>query len=233
MTKPRSSIAVPWLGALGLFVLSGCGSVGLLQTAHTAPPATVRVAFGASEVSNELSKQVGRPAILSASAEIAGRLGLTNFLDVGIAPFFRSGAAVDLKANVIPNQKPFALAPRVRIGYADPQNTRLLMLEGGLVTSYHFFSSLEPYLGIAVANHWIRYPIPQSDLAPNQSIVSANGSGDAVLKGHVGIDINLSGGFGMIGEYGYWRALENDTGDGFKFLNNHVYAFAFRFHGGT
>jgi hypothetical protein len=36
----------------------------------------------------------------------------------------------------------------------------------------------------------------------------------------------------LLAEYGYWKTLQNDPGDGFRFVDNHVFALAMRLGGG-
>jgi hypothetical protein len=84
---------------------------------------------------------------------------------------------------------------------------------------------------VALANYWLKYPMDQPDLAPNQSLAEHQGTGDGLLKGHLGLDLTVIGGLGTTTEYGYWLPLQNDPGDGFKFVDNHVFALAIRYHG--
>jgi hypothetical protein len=36
----------------------------------------------------------------------------------------------------------------------------------------------------------------------------------------------------LLAEYGYCKTLQNDPGDGFRFVDNHVFALAMRLGGG-
>ncbi|MBN1605555.1 MAG: hypothetical protein JW940_02925 [Polyangiaceae bacterium] len=214
------------------FAATGCCSYGLLQTAHTAPPASVQVRCGASEVINELTDDSERHPVLGLSGELGARVGLTRFLDIGAAPFFRLGVAADAKVNLMPSDEALALAPRLAVGYAEPaEESSLFMAEAGVIASYRWHW-LEPYLGLAMSNNWIRYPREDTTLPPEQRWAAREGYGDGLLKSQLGVDMTIIGIFGLLAEYGYWKTLQNDPGDGFKFVDNHVFALAMRFGGG-
>jgi hypothetical protein len=217
---------------LGSLALTGCASYALMQTAHTTPPNTGQVRLGVSDVVNELTGEDGRGAVSSLSGELGARIGLTRFLDIGAAPFFRLGVAADAKMNLMPPDGAFALAPRLAVGYAVPdEDCRLFMAEAGMIVSYRWHR-LEPYFGLAMSNNWIRYPPSTGGLEPDQRFASRKGYGDGLLKSQVGVDLSVSGIFGLLAEYGYWKTLQNDPGDGFKFVDNHVIAIGVRFGGG-
>ena len=216
-----------------LFWLGGCGSHALLQTAHTTPPASVRASAGATMVLNALTNDSSRHPLMTMSPEAGVRVGLTRSLDVGASPFFRRGLSVDGKMNVRPPEDALALAPRLRLGYALPdEESSVALAEAGVIVSHRWLGALEPYAALAFANHWIRSPVPEWDLADNQSLAESSGTGDGVLKAQLGLDLSIVGGFGVLVEYGYWKPLQNDPGDGFQFIDDHVVALALRFEGG-
>jgi hypothetical protein len=166
------------------------------------------------------------------SGELGTRLGLMSFLDVGAAPLLTRGLSVDGKANLMPPDHPFAVAPRVRLGYARPKGATVILAEAGAIASRRLFGCLEPYAGLASADHWLDYSL-ETPLAANQTLAEREGYGDGLLKAHVGLDIGGRGGFGIAAEYGFWKPLQNDPGDGFKFLDNHVLALAWRYKWGA
>jgi hypothetical protein len=214
------------------FAATGCCSYGLLQTAHTTPPAAGQVRCGASEVVNELTDDSERHPLLGLSGELGARVGLARFLDIGAAPFFRLGVTADAKANVMPPGEAFALAPRLALGYAAyEEGSSLFMAEAGVIASYRWHG-VEPYFGLAMSNNWTDYAVEPGPLASNQKMAARKGYGDGLLKSQLGVDVTLQGVFGFLAEYGHWKTLQNDPGDGFRFVDNHVFALAMRFGGG-
>jgi hypothetical protein len=139
---------------------------------------------------------------------------------------------VDSKANLLPNQQALAVAPRLRLGFAAPSDSTVWLVETGVLASHRWLGVLEPYAGLAFANHWLDYPMERPDLAPNQQLAERQGTGDGLLKGHLGLDLTVIGGLGTTAEYGYWKTLNNDPGDGYKFVDNHVLALSLRYQGG-
>ena len=214
---------------------AGCTSRMLLQTAHTVPPAGVRGALGVSSVHNELSGERGEAGgaeIFSLSGEPSARVGLTSSLDIGAAPLLSKGGALDAKLNLIRPEAPFALAPRLRLGFAVPGDDRLFLAEAGVVVSHRLWTVLEPYAGLGFANHWITRPLTTADLEPNQSLAERSGAGDGLVKLHAGLSLGSQGGFAGLLEYGFWKTAQNDPGDGFRFVDNHVASLGFCYEGG-
>ncbi len=206
----------PWLG--------GC-SFGLFQTAHTQPPRTATLTVGGTYLSNELDDEESRTPITRLGAEVGARVGVIPRVEVGLGTFFQSGGRVNAKVNVLDPTGPFALSPRVGVGYQWKYG--VWMAEGGAIASYRFFDVLEPYFGLTFANHWIgKYPPP--DTVP-RNVAPGTGTGDGLLQAALGLEFMASNRVGLIAEYGHWFVLTDDPGDFYAFLPTNIVGFALRF----
>lgn len=152
------------------------------------------------------------------------------------------GLAADAKLNIMPPEHPFAIAPRLRVGGADvPESFEMQwdsaskgsawLAEAGLVASYRLALGMEPYLGVCFGNYWIKqYPRDiSSRLEPNQRYTGAEGYGDGMLKLALGFDLTAGETVGVLAEYGFWKTAQNDPGNGFAFVDNHLFTVAARF----
>jgi len=212
------------------FGTSGCmTSHGLLQTAHTTPPKSIQTRSGASLVRNSIDEQAGRGYSTNTTAEAGARLGVTEFLDVGVAPLLGGGAAADAKANVIDNRLSFALAPRLSFGYAWSASARAYVAEAGAITSYRFVERIEPYAALSFANHWVMTDRTSAEPPPGEVFAERRGYGDGLLKATSGLSLRLGAGFSLLGEYAHWFVAQNDPGDGYAFLASNVFAVALEF----
>jgi hypothetical protein len=220
----------------GVFALvlgqSAClSSHGLMQTAHTEPPGKWRLRAGLASVLNDTHGRAGRDITTTTSPEPALRAGVTGALDAGLSPWLGAGLSLDAKLNLFDNRGPFALAPRVALGFAmTPQadSYGALGIEAGVIASYRFVPNFEPYLGLQFANHWLgsRNFNGDKQLARNQAFAARSGSGDGLVKFALGFQLSFEGGWLAMCEYGHWVPAQNDPGDGYRFMVNDIVAFS-------
>jgi hypothetical protein len=203
---------------------AGC-SFGSFQTAHTQAPATLSVTPGVTLVSNGIDDQAGRNVTTNVSGQIAGRVGVSRRVDVGIGSFMRSGMKADVKVNVLDPKGRLALAPRVGAGYRLGDRS-MALLEAGAITSYRVGGWFEPYAGLTYANHWIS-PRPL-DAPAGDDVVRRRGSGDGLLQLSLGVELALSQDFAILGEYGHWFPLNDDPGDFYRFVATDIVGLALR-----
>lgn len=205
----------------------GCmTSHGLLQTAHTKPPGRLTGRAGAAQVHNSIDDQGGRSLQTNTTADLALRGGLTEFMELGLAPLLGGGAALEAKANLLDNRRPAAVAPRVSFGYAQDSRRTALVAETGLIGSYRFLDWLEPYVGVQVANHWFESKPTVLTVEQGQQYAESSGLGDGLLKTSIGLELGLGSRVSALAEYGHWFTLHNDLGDGYTLLPTHLVAAA-------
>lgn len=228
-TRARHRVAV--LAACGLLALGCMTSHGVLQTAHTTPPKTLQARSGAARVGNSMDDEGGRGLYTNTTVEAGARLGVTDFMDVGVQPLLGGGAAADAKANVFDNRLPWALAPRLSFGYAASPDTRAYVAEAGWIASYRFFDRLEPYGALGFANHWLSQEssLGAGDVPPDQQLAERRGYGDGLVKATGGLGLRLGAGFALLGEYAHWFVAQNDPGDDYAFLSSDILAVALEF----
>lgn len=210
-------------GLLAAALTSGC-SFGSFQTAHTQPPGTVSVTPGVARVFNRFDEQNGRDFSTNVGLQLAGRFGITQRIDAGLATFMRSGMKADVKLNLLDPHQRLALAPRLGAGYRAERAVGLL--EAGAITSYRLSDRIEPYLGLTFANHWIDPEPPPGPLP--QNVVGPRGTGDGLLQLSVGVQLIASEHVAFLGEYGHWFPLNNDPGDFYTFVPTNVAGVAVR-----
>jgi len=213
--------ALPLLlaGAFG----SGC-SFGSFQTAHTQAPGSVSVTPGVAQVFNRIDEQNGRGLATNLGAQVGGRVGLAKRVDAGLGSFLLGGVKADVKVNLLTPQQRFALAPRAGAGYRGAGRS-VSMLEGGAIASYRF-DTLEPYLGLTYANHWIAPEPPEGILPPN--VIQRTGTGDGLLQLSLGVELRLSEHVALLGEYGHWFPLNNEPGNFYAFVPTNIAGLALR-----
>lgn len=210
-----------WGAGLG-GLASGC-SFGSFQTAHTQLPGTVSITPGVTYVSNRIDHEQGRSAMTNSTAQLGGRAGLTERIDVGVGSFLQTGLKGDVKMNVLSPRAKLALAPRLGAGYRFGRE--IAMAEGGAITSYRLVQGLEPYVGLSFANHWIG---ADPSVAPPPNAVPARGTGDGLLQLSIGVELLQSSHFAILAEYGHWFPLNNDPGDFYRFLPSNIFGIAVR-----
>ena len=215
-----------------LFVLAvslgGCG-YGLMQTAHTE---RAGVAVGGTYLKNKLSGVAGRSTDTALGVVLAPRIGIGDHVDVGVQPWMKPGARADVKVDVLAPDNPLALAPRAGVGYAlaDSSSHTIMGLAGG-IASYRVTRWLEPYLGATYADHWISRPHQpeMAQLAPGESLVPRNHTGDGLIELTAGAELRLGRSSGLLAEYNLWLPANNDPGDGYAFVTTHVFALGLHF----
>jgi hypothetical protein len=212
------------VSALAAAMTGGC-SFGAFQTAHTQAPATVSITPGVAQVFNRMDDQNGRGAVTNLGAQLGGRVGLSQRVDVGLGSFLLSGVKADIKVNLLDRHRSLAIAPRLGAGYR--WERRVGMLEGGAIASYRLADVFEPYLGLTFANHWIEPEPPPGPLPPN--VVGRRGSGDGLLQLNVGFELLLSDHVAWLGEYSHWFPLNDDPGDFYAFVPSNIVGVALRF----
>jgi hypothetical protein len=210
---------------------SGC-SYGLFQTGHTQPTGTFSGSIAVTAISNELSQSNGRGIQTNTAVEPALRVGVSDQLDVGLSGFLMSGARADVKYNLMPPDAPLAIAPRVGAGYQF--SYEVAMAQAGAIVSYRVGTAVEPYLGVAFANHWINgYPAIEDPLPPGKTEVGRSYSGDGLLQTHLGLAIGAGPNAAFLLELGrHWR-MQDDAGDHYRFVSTNVYGLALRIGPGT
>ena len=220
------------LGCALAAVVSGClTSHGLLQTAHTEPPRELRFNAGAAGVINENASAAGRDFTTNTTSEPSLRLGLTEHVDAGVAPWLVTGSILDAKLNLLDNSDRAALAPRMAAGYAFGDRSAF-GLEVGVIGSYRLEDGLEPYAGLHFANHWFeaRNHVAPSTLKANQQLAEVRGYGDGLVKAAFGLDFHVSHGLHLLLEYAHWLPANNDPGDGYRFVANDIVALSASYH---
>jgi hypothetical protein len=213
-------------GALALGTSACMSSHALFQTAHTTPPLGVRVKAGGVLVQNEIDDEAGRSAATNASVEPGVRVGVTDSMDLGLQPWMGAGAALDAKLNVLHNDRPLAVAPRVSLGAASESERSALAIEAGVIASYRATGWLEPYAAVSFANHWFDVERSSDDLGPREQYASRRGHGDGLVKAVLGIELSISASIHASLEYGHWAPAQNDIGDGYALLSNDIVALA-------
>jgi len=211
---------------------TGClTSHGLLQTAHTQPPGSVRAKIGAARLQNEIDDQGGRGPQTNTTAEAGVRLGVTDFLDLGLAPLLGAGAALDAKADLLDNTLPGALAPRLSVGHARESERSAWAAEAGLIGSYRCLGRVEPYAALNFANYWISrdQSLTERWLEDNQTLAERRGYGDGLVNASLGADLRVTGWLSAVAEYSHWFTAQNDPGDGYAFLPSDIFALALSF----
>lgn len=216
-----SSRFLAWGAVLG-GLASGC-SVGSFQTAHTQLPGTLSITPGVTYVTNRIDDEQGRGTLTNSTAQLSGRAGLTERIDVGVGTFLQTGLKGDVKMNVLPPRAKLALAPRLGAGYRFGRE--IAMVEGGAITSYRLVRGLEPYIGLSFANHWIEAEAPVT--APPNA-VAARGTGDGLLQLSIGVELLQTTNFAILAEYGHWFPLNDDPGDFYRFLPTNIFGIAVR-----
>ena len=219
----QKSLALPMV--VVAWLTCGC-SFGSFQTAHTQAPSSVSVTPGVAQVFNRIDDQNGRGQLTNLGAQVGGRLGLTDRVDVGLGSFLFGGVKADVKVNLLEPHERLALSPRLGAGYRFGGNRAAGLLEGGAIASYRLFDKLEPYFGLTFANHWIEPAPPPGPLPPN--VVGRRGSGDGVLQMSLGLQLEISQHVALLGEYGHWFPLNDDPGDFYAFVPTNIAGLALR-----
>lgn len=203
-------------------------SYALMQTAHTVPAKHVELRAGLARVFNAQDGQAGRDMVTNTTPEPALRVGLSDFLDVGVAPWLGSGVGFDAKLNLLEPSARFALAPRLAAGYAFGSEQQAIGIEAGLIGSYRLAERFEPYVGLSFADHWFspRNVDPETQLAPNQRFAARRGYGDGLVKVALGAETRIVPGWRALLEYDHWFPAQDDPGDGYSLLSNDVVALS-------
>jgi hypothetical protein len=221
------------LGAL-LGGMSGGCSLGLHQTAKTLEAGEVRVGGGLMVLRNRPAdvledtpeaRQQGQERIASAP-ELGVRVGVGRRTDLGIGMYLGPGLRVDAKHNLIENTRPYAVAPRVGLGYTNYDGSKLYSWLAGLIGSYRLLRGFSVYLGGTFANHHVYRPASDNSptLGPNERLAERTGWGDGLFQGALGLNIQ-TGKTTMFLEYGRWIPLQNDPGDLSRFVPTHLLSF--------
>jgi hypothetical protein len=213
-----------FIGALARLAacLSCSCSFGAFQTAHTQAPATASVTPGIARIWNRIDAEAGRGLDTNVGGQLGARVGIARHVDAGLGTFLGSGVKADVKVNLLQPEQRFALAPRLGAGYRSERSVR--MLEGGAIASYRF-DPLEPYIGLAFANHWME-PALVGQVPANAA--RKTGVGDGLLQLSVGVELPLSKQSALLMEYGHWFPLNDDPGDFYSFLPANIVGLALR-----
>ena len=197
-------------------------SYALMQTAHTQPARELRLKAGLANVHNAIDNQLGRSFFTNTTQELGLRLGVADFMDLGLSPFMGTGASVDAKANLLDNRQRAAFGPRLLTGYAFGSERGVFSVEVGVIGSYRVVDWLEPYAGLSFANHWFSGENRDltAELAFNQRFATRRGYGDGLIKSAFGVDLRIATHVHGLLEYGHWFVAQNDPGDGYGFLAN-------------
>jgi hypothetical protein len=172
-------------------------------------------------------REQGRSAYTNLGFEPSARVGLGRHVDVGVGGFLLSGGRADVKLNLLAPDERLAIAPRLGVGYQ--VNHAIFMAELGVVESYRLVPWLEPYGGLALADHWIgNYDAPDSPPV-RQTFAARTYSGDGLLKANLGVAFMPSSDVTLMVEYGHWFFLFDDPGDFYSFLPADVLGAAIRF----
>lgn len=211
----------------------GCmTSHALLQTAHTQPAGQWRIKAGVAGVFNAIDGSGGRSLATNVTPEPNLRVGLSDSMDVGLAPWLGNGAGLDAKVNLLDPRSRAALAPRLMAGYALGSSATnaegTYGVEAGLIASYRLHDRFEPYAALSFANHWFMSKNIDSSkqLSPNQYFAPRRGYGDGLVKAAVGVDIRFASEWHYLVEYAHWFPAQNDVGDGYTLLSNDILALS-------
>lgn len=89
-----------------------------------------------------------------------------------------------------------------------------------LAASYDFRCGLTPYVHLGYEMHWIFGRAPRDTAGVDY--VERKGCGDHLLTVRAGLQYRFNRYVSLLAEYGYWRPVVDDPGDGFSYLQNHI-----------
>jgi hypothetical protein len=213
VTRALVLLATVSLGA------AGCGHA-LGQTAKTEPVGHTRMNVGVIAVTNENDEARHGFNLRNVGGELSTRVGLAENVDVGVSTWIIPGIRSDLKWSLFDRHHPYALALRAGGGLA-AGSTEVVMAMAGTIASYDLGKIATPYVGATFANHWV-YPGRQPPPPRGERYAPRAGYGDGLLQLAVGLQLVQSRGAVWLFEYQYWRPMQNDPGDFYKFVPNHV-----------
>lgn len=217
---------------LAMLALVGLGSggctTGLFQTAKTLPYGERNLGLGAARLITNRNAAVRNEATAPPPSSLEGftmpeagmRVGLGRQTDLGFGSYLGLGLRADAKHNLLPDAKPYALAPRLGLGAATSKDRWLWAWLAGLIASYDLNSVFSFYSGASFVAHYIHQPAPQ--LPPGERLVGRTPWGDGLLQLALGIEARFSSRTAIQAEYGRWLPLQNDPGDGYRFVPAHL-----------
>lgn len=210
-------------GLLGLGA-SGCAT-GLFQTAKTLPPGGVQVGLGVSHLLTDQQAAASEGASSSLEGftmpEAGLRVGVGHQTDVGLGSYLGLGLRADAKHNLVSATKPYALAPRVGLGASGSRDDWLWTWLVGLIASYDLHRVISVYTGASLVTHYIhRKYLPEPP--PGERLVGRTPWGDGLLQASVGVEYRVASWMALQAEAGHWFTLQNDPGDGYRFVPAHV-----------
>jgi hypothetical protein len=177
---------------------------------------------GLSIVNNAFASAEGRGGFDRLGIDTNARLGLTDHMDLGFAPFQLSGLRADFKYNVLPRSARLAVAPHLGAGYA--VWNEVSVLQGGLYANYRILPQVDPYIGIGYSDYFVGDYL--ADYSDPKHPIAHSGAGDGVLEATLGFAL-----FGspssesrtrFLIEVTHWFLLNDDPGDHYAFLPNTI-----------
>lgn len=211
-----------WLVAALAMSSAGCG-YGLHESARTLAPGR----FGGGGAVTVVANAAGDDAkthVRNVGLDLGMmRVGVARHVDVGFGVAYLAGGRADVKLSMLHEDYPLALAVRVGVGGAAAP-IALAFAYVGVLASVDAASWLQPYVGCTFADHWI-FGLDQRSPPLGQRLAARAGYGDGVLQNVVGFRFFLEEGTLPVSlslEYGLWVPLQDDPGDGFSFVLNHL-----------
>lgn len=216
-----------------LLAATGCAT-GTFQTAKTLPAREVQVGLGVARVFTDREAAAAAPGSTAPTRldgftlpEAGLRLGVGWQTDVGLASYLGPGLRVDAKHNLMPSARPYALAPRVGGGWTryddgGEKTGSMWAWLAGLIASYDLHPMVALYTGATLVSHYISQPSSATPLAPGERRVDRTAWGDGLLQASLGAELRMGSHVALQGEYGYWAPLQNDPGDGYRFVPAHL-----------
>jgi len=201
---------------------TGCG-YGLHESARTLAPGHFGGGGAVTVVANAAG-DVGKTHVRNVGLDLGMmRVGVARHVDVGFGVAYLAGGRADLKVSLLREDFPLALAVRVGVGGAATP-IALAFAYAGVLASVDATSWLQPYLGCTFADHWI-FGLDQGSAPSGTAVAGRAGYGDGVLQNVLGFRFFLEEGNRPVSlslEYGLWFPLQDDPGDGFSFVVNHL-----------
>lgn len=209
-----------------LFAAPACG-YGLLQTARTVPAGEVELEVGGGLLSNALAEERAYGSA-NLPLEVGARFGASDRVDVGARLFLGAGVLADAKVGLLDPASPFALAVQAGVGAARDLggDGAVLHVPVNLVASYDLGAHVTPYAALGWGSFWVfgRDPVVPDAGA---TAVARTGTGDGLALGTLGVELKV-GPLGLLGEYRYWKPVLDDPGDGFGFVDEHLFLLGVR-----
>jgi hypothetical protein len=204
-------------------LLCGCG-YGHLQSAKTTPKGHLDAVLGGGVTYNKTIKERDF-SITNLPLMVNARLGILDQMDIGLRMYMMAGLMADVKYNFMPHKHPLAVSVQGGVGMAKDiisegvKEAWNLQLPVFAHLSYTVKNIFTPYASLGYSIFWI---FGRKGPDPNMDYVDQKGYGDGMLMAGAGFEVRFNDHFSMALEYNYWHPLQDDPGDKFSFVPNHI-----------